>query len=355
MRVGETALISKLKTKPTFFTMRRHFYIHALLVMSVISCSSSSDESEKLPIDPPTPEPPALEYEWDLYDIPVAAAAGEEWVLQESSDEFNYDAPATDKGAEFAKRWSDFYHNDWSGPAPTVWQRDHVWVADGMLQIKASRPEGVESVTVTSGTESKQMPATYTGCITSKERVSYPAYVEAYAKLSKSTMASDVWMLSPDDTQEIDIIEAYGGDRDTGANGKKFYGADRLHLSHHVFVRDPFQDYQPTDGGSWYTDNRGTLWRDDFHRIGVYWRDPFHLEYYVDGKRVRVVTGESIIDPKGFTDGTGLNKDLDIIINMEDQSWRALGGLSPTDAELENEADCTFKVDWIRVYKLVEK
>jgi agarase len=29
-------------------------------------------------------------------------------------------------------------------------------------------------------------------------------------------MASDVWMLSPDDTQEIDIIEAYGGDRDGG-------------------------------------------------------------------------------------------------------------------------------------------
>lgn len=49
-------------------------------------------------------------------------------------------------------------------------------------------------------------------------------------------MASDVWMLSPDDTQEIDIIEAYGGDRDGGG-----YGADRLHLSHHIFIRQPFK------------------------------------------------------------------------------------------------------------------
>lgn len=67
-------------------------------------------------------------------------------------------------------------------------------------------------------------------------------------------MASDVWMLSPDDTQEIDIIEAYGGDRDGGG-----YGADRLHLSHHIFIRQPFKDYQPKDSGSWYKDDKGTL------------------------------------------------------------------------------------------------
>ncbi|MFR9496788.1 MAG: beta-agarase, partial [Rikenellaceae bacterium] len=140
-------------------------------------------------------------------------------------------------------------------------------------------------------------------------------------------------------------------DRDE-ANGKTYYGADRLHLSHHVFIRDPFQDYQPTDAGSWYADGKGTLWRDDYHRIGVYWRDPFYLAYYVDGNLVRVVSGENIIDPYGYTDGTGLTKELDIIINMEDQSWRAIGGLSPTDEELQAGSDIDFKVDWIRVYNL---
>ena len=136
-------------------------------------------------------------------------------------------------------------------------------------------------------------------------------------------MASDVWMLSPDDTQEIDIIEAYGGDRDGGG-----YGADRLHLSHHIFIRQPFKDYQPKDLGSWYKDDKGTLWRDDFHRVGVFWKDPFTLEYYVDGELVRTVSGKDIIDPNNYTGGTGLVKDMDIIINMEDQSWRAVKGLS---------------------------
>ncbi len=190
------------------------------------------------------------------------------------------------------------------------------------------------------------MPCTYTGCISSKKLVTYPVYVEARAKLSNSTMASDVWMLSPDATQEIDIIEAYGSDRVKG------YGPDRLHLSHHVFIRKPFQDYQPRDPKTWYKDDKGTIWRKDYHRVGVYWRDPFHLEYYVDGELVRTVSGKDIIDPKDFTEGTGLTKGMNLIINMEDQSWRAIKGLSPTDEELENEENCTFNVDWIRVYNL---
>ncbi len=323
-----------------------------LLSLFTISCNATTSNSDEQEVIPDSPDQ-ELEYEWDLYAIPIEAPSGQAWVLQDQSDEFNYEAPADGKSEEFYAKWTDFYHNSWSGPTPTIWQRDHVSVSEGVLKIIASRPTDVEWVTVSSGDESASMPGTYTGCITSTKTVSYPAYIEAYAQLSNSTMASDVWMLSADDTQEIDIIEAYGGDRDE-ANGKTYYGADRLHLSHHVFVRDPFQDYQPTDTGSWYADGKGTLWRDDFHRIGVYWRDPFYLAYYVDGNLVRVVSGENIIDPYGYTDGTGLIKELDIIINMEDQSWRAIGGLSPTDEELLNEENCTFKVDWIRVYNLEE-
>ena len=47
-------------------------------------------------------------------------------------------------------------------------------------------------------------------------------------------------------------------------------------------------------------DVNGTIWRNDFHRVGVYWKDPFNLEYYVDGKMVRRVSGKNIIDPNDF-------------------------------------------------------
>ena len=126
-----------------------------------------------------------------------------------------------------------------------------------------------------------------------------------------------------------------------------------MHLSHHLFIRNPFQDYQPKDEGSWYLN--GTLWRNDFHRIGMYWRNPFHLEYYVDGKLVRTTSGPEMIDPKKLANGKGLTKEMDIIINMEDQAWRHDQGITPTDEELANKENHTFKVDWIRVYKPVDR
>lgn len=307
----------------------------SLAAVAAVGCSAST---------------PPVSYEWDQYEVPVVAPEGLKWELQPHSDEFNYIAEPAGSSEVFTSKWVDYYHSNWSGPAPTVWQRDHVSVSDGNLKVIVTRPEGVEMKTVTSGETTVELPATYSGCISSKELVQYPVYVEARAKMSNSTMASDVWMLSPDATQEIDIIEAYGSDRDAGG-----YGADRIHISHHVFIRKPFQDYQPRDPGTWYKDDKGTIWREDYHRVGVYWRDPTYLEYFVDGVSVRVVEGMSIIDPNGYTEGTGLNKAMNLIINMEDQGWRAVKGLSPTEEELKNREDCTFNVDWIRVYSLVEE
>ena len=270
-------------------------------------------------------------HEWDIYPVPANAGTGKVWELQENqSDDFNYIYQPVSGPATIGDKWTNYYHNSWTGPTPTIWRYNHVYTADGQLKIKTSRPTGSTS--------------TYTGCITSKQRVIYPVYVESYVKLANSVMASDVWMLSPDETQEIDICEAYGGDR----VGNEWF-AQRLHLSHHVFIRSPFTDWQPTDGGSWYVN--GTTWRNDFHRIGVYWIDPWNLEYYVDGVKVRTRSGVNEIDPLNYLGGTGLNKELDIIINMEDQTWRANQGLTPTLAELANEDNNTFKVEWIRIYK----
>ncbi len=268
--------------------------------------------------------------DWD--GVPVAASPpkGAQWKLDSVSDDFNYDAPPVDKPAAFSDSWRDSFINSWTGPGLTEFNSGHSYVTNGHLGIHASRKPGTKQV--------------YAGVISSKEAFTYPLYVEASVKISGLVLASNVWMLSKDSTQEIDIVEAYGS-----ARPDQTWAAERVHLSHHVFIRDPFQDYQPTDDGSWYFN--GSNWRDEFHRFGVFWRDPWHLEYYVDGKLVRTVSGSKMIDPKDFTGGTGLSKPMHLIINTEDQNWRSDENITPTDEELADTSRSIMWVDWVRVYR----
>ncbi len=297
----------------------------------------------------------AYAQDWEGISIPADPGVGYVWELQEDvSDDFNYDFEATSSEVTIGNKWTNFYHNGWSGPKPTVWKRDHVFVKDGFAQVITSRTAN-ETVVV----DGQILATTNLGCMTSTKRVQYPVYIETKVKIMKAVLASDVWLLSPDDTQEIDICEAYGSDRYTN----EWFSNKRVHLSHHVFIRDPFTDWQPSDEGSFYTDG-STVWSDDYHRIGVYWRDPWHLEYYVDGQLVRTRSGKDQIDPEYHTNSenpgdktkdtrTGLSKAMDIIINTEDQTWRAKQGLTPTDAEIADADKHSFKVDWVRVYKPV--
>lgn len=275
--------------------------------------------------------------DWDPYPINANPGVGKRWVLQENiSDDFNYKSPAKIKSKPFRQKWKDWYHNSWTGPGLTIWSRTNSYVRDGMLTLFCSRVKGTNNV--------------HTGIITSKKRVQYPIYIETRAKIANTVIASNAWLLSPDDTQEIDFLESYGGEYSENADADLSWFAQRIHISHHVFIRKPFQDYQPKDPGSWYH-NGSKLWKDDFHTYGVYWKSPWHLEYYIDGEMVRKVVGEHIIDPKKFTTGTGLYKEMDIIINMEDQDWRSKKGITPSDNELSADENTIFKVDWIRVYK----
>ena len=275
----------------------------------------------------------ASAHDWENLKVPAEAGVGKTWKLQAISDDFNYTAAPTDKPAEFISRWNDLFINSWFGPGLSEFNPGHSYVTNGHLGIAASRKPGTNQV--------------FAGVISSKERFCYPLYIESRAKISGLVMASNVWMLSADSTQEIDVLEAYGSQRES-----EKWTAHRLHLSHHVFIREPFQDYQPTDDGSWY--DNGINWSKDFHRIGVHWRDPWHLEYFVDGKLVRTVSGKERIDPKGFTKGQGLSKPMHIIINTEDQDWRSNEDITPTDEELANVNKSIMWVDWIRVYSLVE-
>lgn len=341
--------------------------------------------------------------DWDTYPIPATAGSGMEWQLQENiSDEFNYNFEAATTLTTFNNRWKNFYHNSWNGPGTTYWQYNHVAVDGSNLLIKSSRNTSTSKMSV---------PGVNAGCITSTNRVKYPVFIEANVSVANITLASDVWLLSADDTQEIDMIECYGG----AENGNSYF-AQFIHLSHHSFIRSPFKDYQPQDLNSWWKKSGVSSWGAycwnngvrKYLRIGVNWIGPKHFEYYVDGDLVRVLyenafatringtwtysypsmsngvlnfsggyqsvityaansnaysfatlqaasnlSTTSVIDPYNYQGGAGFTKELDIIINMESQDWHVTAGRTPTDAELANPDKNTLKVDWIRVYKPV--
>ena len=397
--------------------MKMFFLLLSLLVISV-SCSSKEDETSTPPVvtddtdtdteDPNSIDPDDIGKDWEGISVPANAGEGKKWKLQtDLSDGFNYTFAATETEASFGGKWTNFYHNDWEGPGPTKWVRQNVSVSDGNLELKATRVDGEMKqffidCDLDGIAESWTLPVTRAGCITSARKVHYPVYVESRVRVADAVTASDVWLLSADDTQEIDIIEAYGG---LGQDNRNVWAAQRIHLSHHTFIRQPFQDYQPTDANTWWQMNGVSKWGGEWVRVGVYWRDPKHLEYYINGQHVRTVSDNayasrdingnwqytyprplingtiqkgtdgfqavfnassledaqnrsatSVIDPLDYLgNGMNLDKEMDIIINMEDQNWNACNGRTPTNAELEDLEKHTFKIDWIRIYKPIDQ
>lgn len=316
----------------------------------------------------------ALAQDWRDVEIPVQLPPNLKWQLEEAtSDDFNYRFPATDKAAIFGGKWQNHYMGFWEGAGTTKWRHENVSVSDGELLIQATRKPGeTKKFSLDAANDGPpqafDLPATRLGCVTSIAEVKYPAYIEARVKIPNAVVAASVWLLSEDSTQEIDIIESYGG---TGDDNRNEWLARRIHLSHHVFIRRPFQDYQPMDDATWHQRPAGEAgdespyWTDRYCRVGVYWRDPAHLEYYVDGKLAKTTSGfdgsdtRDGVDPHGYTKDatgrrTGLSKPMKVIINMETQTWNAAAGRTPTDEELARHDDHVFRVDWIRSYRPLE-
>ncbi len=265
-----------------------------------------------------------------------SAGTGKSWILQPKfSNEFDYSQGKTSD--EFNNNWQDKFFNDWTGPkksgtatTSTIYTSENSSIKDGELVYKAT----INGNNV------------HTGCISSKKSIGYPLYMEARVKISESSLATAVWLLSEDSTQEIDNLEAYG-------NKSNNYFSKRLHLSHHTFIRQPFQDYQPNGPETWYADEKGTLWADDYHRYGVLWLDPWTLKYYVDGGLVRETPTDEI-DPLNYTSGTGLNKDMYLIISAAAQPWRETAGQVEnfvTDPSVTDPKRSEARIDYIRTYK----
>ena len=255
-----------------------------------------------------------------------------EWKIQPNfSNEFDYSEGKA--STEFTNNWKDSFFNGWTGARKTVYSASQSTITDGELVYTAKIDK-----------DSQGNDIIKTGCVSTKTAVGYPLYMEARVKISESSLASAVWMLSDDSTQEIDNLEAYG-------ERTHNYYSDRLHLSHHVFIRQPFQDYQPKGGETYYKDSKGTKWADDYHVYGVLWLDPWTLKYYVDGELVRE-TPKNQIDPNDYTSGTGLNKDMHLIISAASQPWRENQGINYlTDPSVLDSDRSTMRTDFIRVYK----
>ncbi|TXE12108.1 beta-agarase [Seonamhaeicola algicola] len=339
------------------------------------SCSSSNDETvnEQPQEETPKPNPEAPEeteeettnQTYADIEVPANAGNGMVWQFQEDlSDDFEYEYAGNTSLTTFGNdKWTNFYHNAWNGPGPTIWKHENVTVSGGNLRLLTTRVEG-ETKTYSASNGNRTDKATRLGCITSTKRVKYPVFVEARVKVANAFFASDIWMLSPDDTQEIDILEAYGAQ---DSRNEQTWFSERFHISHHVFIRQPFQDYQPKDASTWQKIDGYPYTSSDWVRIGIYWKSPTYLEYYINGNLIKVmdnldtVGGKDGIDPLNYTsptgnaaDRTGLNKEMDIIINAEVQNWNAEKGRMPTDEDIKNRPeDHTLKVDWIRVFKPV--
>lgn len=335
---------------------------------------------------------------FSTYPIPVSAPAGQQWVVKTNmSDDFNYTFNATNNVADIGGtgKWKNFFHNSWTGPGPTIWRRDAASVSGGNLRLKASR--------VTGEIKAPYTYATRMGCISSYNKVKFPCFAEARVFVMDSQLATNVWLLSPsspNDDQEIDIIECYGG---KGDNNNNAFFADRIHLSHHAFKKPgpPVLDYQPSDLGSWWQKSGVTQWGGRWVRVGVYWVSGDEWRYYVDGVHVRTVKKKAfqtkninnvweyrypffnadgsiaktggyqtvksansldaaiaastfnVIDPyNNMNNNYQITKELELIINQEDQSWQADAGRSPSNTEIQNATKNTMLVDWVRVYTL---
>lgn len=220
-------------------------------------------------------------------DVPASAGDSQKWQAQTHvSDDFRYTFNRTSERSDFGDgKWYNFYHNSWDGPGATYWKHDHVGVQNNNLEFYLSRNPS---------TEKQGKPGVNAGCITSNTQVQYPVFVEASVSLADISLATAVWLLSPDDTQEIDILEAYPGKDNNNGHFSQY-----IHLSHHSFIRDPFTDYQPRDTNSWWLGDREghASWGDytwnngerQYIQIGLNWVNPFHFEYYINGELVRVV------------------------------------------------------------------
>ena len=291
-------------------------------------------------------------YDWNNLPVPAKAGVNKVWVLdEEQSDDFNYKAKKMPflffffNQSPFAQKWYDNHIRGWDGPGATLFSSKHSYIENGKLVLKAERvPEDKQGEPFTDSglTTTKKVYAPF---VTAKKTVKWPVYVEARMKTSALVLASNFWLLSDDDRNEIDVTETYGDGQD----------AYQMRTNYHVFDRDPVTNDMLGDFGhvqKHYDSEDKTKLTETYHRFGVFWKNPEHIEFYFDGKLVRTLTPETgLRDEKGYF----FDREMRLIFDMEDHTWRAKKGITPSDKELADESINKMFVDWVRIYKPTPK
>lgn len=304
-----------------------------------------------------------------LFDAPVnntiqavnrsAFGMGNWKLIDDLSDEFDY--PGGKSAPVFSSKWKYGFVNNYTGPLPTVWTGDQITFET----ISGSNRAVVLTAADTGSGANRRLKC---GMITSNAKSSYPIFQEARVKISNSQLANAIWMLSGDagTTEEIDNLETYGPRiRPNNTQCDYPYYADRIHLSHHTFKTENGVrlDYQPhvetwmsrkKSNGDCSRDN-DVVWSEDYHYFGVKWVNNQRLDYFIDGKRVKTVSGlrvEDGIDPDNYTScGNGLTREMHMIISQAAQSWR-YGSTANfwNSSDIKSGSNTKMYVDWIRVY-----
>lgn len=124
--------------------MNIKFLILLLTLTLLISCGSSDDAlvQEDPKEESPNPDPdPVVTY--DKIEVPANPGTGMKWEFQEDlSDDFEYEYAGESTLSTFGGgKWTNFYHNTWQGPGPTIWRHENATASGGNFHVylKAER------------------------------------------------------------------------------------------------------------------------------------------------------------------------------------------------------------------------
>lgn len=264
--------------------------------------------------------------DWNGIPIPATAGAGKQWqIMDYISDSFNYNGKT---GTAFTSKWKDFYVNAWKGPGLSNFVPANSIVNGSELQVSGSRQAGT-----TYGVNC--------GVVTSKAAIGYPCFIEVSMKPGMTSLANNFWLISADQTREIDIVEIYG---------HTDWFRRRMPSNYHIFdtTTTPPTDLSGNSQQMFHQTATATDLTTGFNRYGIHWISATQVDFYLNGVRVRQLT----ISARG-KDGQAMIQPMHIVLDTENHEWHTNAGRHPTNAELNNTAINRNRYNWIRAYKTV--
>ena len=264
--------------------------------------------------------------DWNGISIPAAAGAGKQWqIIDYISDSFNYNGKS---GSNFTTKWKDSYVNGWKGPGLSNFVPANSIVNGSELQVIGTRKAGT-----TYGVNC--------GVVTSKAAIGYPCFIEVSMKPGMTSLANNFWLISADQTREIDIVEIYG---------HTDWFRRRMPSNYHIFdtTTSPPTDLSGNSQQQLHQTATASDLTTGFNRYGIHWINATRVDFYLNGVRVRELT----INARG-ADGQAMIKPMHIVLDTENHEWHTNAGRHPTNAELNNTAINRNRYNWIRAYKTV--